>query len=57
MKRGHEFISNGCGAMGIKVNTDPRIIPCCDVHDACYASLVYLHLQYSLYQTRHMIVN
>mmetsp|Transcript_40390 Transcript_40390/g.66343 ORF Transcript_40390/g.66343 Transcript_40390/m.66343 type:complete len:230 (+) Transcript_40390:28-717(+) len=35
-KPDYVYQSNGCGAMGIKVNVDPRIKHCCNTHDACY---------------------
>lgn len=37
-KKGYVFQSNGCGAMGMRVNVDQRIKHCCDTHDSCYGS-------------------
>ena len=34
----HEFVSNGCGSGGISVAVEPKLVQCCDIHDACYAS-------------------
>ena len=34
----HEFVSNGCGSGGISVAVEPKLVECCDIHDACYGS-------------------